>query len=504
MTLEMSNYLWLPQTILAKIGLFVLVLVLLVIWYVYSSLIAPYRKLKKLGIMVPKPKLIVGNVTDFGPGNAHIGQVKLLEKYGDIYGTLFFKVPAIWFNDPEMLRTIMIKEFSNFSNRYSLTKSLGPFSKSLQELKDDDWKRVRSILAATLSSAKLKAIMPTITTAGDDLIQSCNAIAAKGEPINFWRESGNYSMTVILATVFGLEFESKQQEEKLTEAAATLFRDLPGLLLFLIIFMPSLFRILEPILGGKLTHSMDYLSMTVKQVINERRKSMAAGIPCRKDILQQMIEAGENDKLSDDEIVSQAFVFLIAGYETTANTIAFACYLIATHPDVQQKLHDEIDSKCPNANSADYDALNNLPYLEMVISETLRMYPPGFMVHRHVKNDITINNINIPKGIMAVIPVYAVHHNPKIWPNPEQFIPDRFTSEEKAKHHPMAFIPFGGGPRNCIGARLALLEVRAALVTILQNFNLTTVNETEIPLKIKSGSTLSPANGVYLGVTKRY
>ncbi|RDD42460.1 Cytochrome P450 3A24 [Trichoplax sp. H2] len=503
MVIEIANFLCLPQSILGKICLIFLCIAACILWYVYTSLIAPYRRLTRLGIDVPKPKLIVGNVTDFGPGNGHIAQLKRLQMYGNIYGTLFFKVPAIWFNDPEMLRTVMVKEFSNFSNRYSLTKSLGPFSNSLQELKDDDWKRVRTILTTTFSSAKLKSIMPIIDNASDDLIQSCDDAIAKGLPVDFWRQSGKFSMSVILATVFGIEIESQEQEEKLTEAAATLFRSLPCLLQFLIIFMPSLFRILEPILGGKITYSMDYLTKTVKSVIKERRKSMVAGIPCRRDILQQMIEAGDNDKLSDDEIVSQAFVFLIAGYETTANTIAFASYLIATNPEIQRKLHDEIDSNCPDTTSVNYDTLNNLPYLEMTISETLRLYPAGYMAHRDVRKDTTINGIRIPKGIMAVIPIYAVHHNPQIWPNPEKFIPERFTPEEKIKHHPMAFIPFGGGPRNCIGTRLALLEVRAALVAILQNFQLLTVNETETPLQITAGSTLSPANGILLGLKRR-
>ncbi|RDD39444.1 Cytochrome P450 3A13, partial [Trichoplax sp. H2] len=183
--------------------------------------------------------------------------------------------------------------------------------------------------------------------------------------------------------------------------------------------------------------------------------------------------------------------------------LGFASYLLATNPDAQKKLRDEIDSLCPDANSIDYDTLFSLPYLDMVISETLRMYPPAYFVNREAKEDITINGLLIPKDIMVCFPIYGIHHNPELWPKPNEFIPERFSPEEKAKQIPCSYLPFGGGPRNCVGMRLALLEAKLALVKIIQNFELKTVAETEIPLKLRSGTTLSPLNGVYVGLTRR-
>ena len=217
-----------------------------------------------------------------------------------------------------------------------------------------------------------------------------------------------------------------------------------------------------------------------------------------------MIEAGDNDKLTDEEIISQSFIFLIAGYETTANSVAYACYLLATNPDVQQKLINEIDTNCPDAISINYDSVQGLPYLDMVISETLRIYPPGFLINREANDQAEINGIHVAKDIMIAIPVYGIHHNPKIWPNPEQFIPERFSPEEKAKRPPCSYLAFGNGPRNCIGMRLALLEAKIALVKILQNVELIAVTETENPLKIRTGASLSPINGIYLGFRKRH
>ncbi|EDV24416.1 uncharacterized protein TRIADDRAFT_56197 [Trichoplax adhaerens] len=500
--IKIFDFLWLPQLSIQSF-LFASFLGLITIT-LYRNFIVPYRKLSKLGINVSPPMPLLGNMLDYGSTNRHIAQVKRQELYGNVCGTLFFHIPNLWVGDPEMLKIITVKEFSNFANRFSLTKPRPPFDKTVVQLKDQDWKRVRTILIPTFSTSKLKGIMPLITDAGDNLIKTMSKAEEEGRAIDMWRTCGVYTMKVILATVFGIDFESKEQEKKLTESAARLFRNTNGVIQFFSIFLTPLFRMVEPLLGGNLVKSTIYLAKTAENVLRERRRNLKNGIPCRRDILQQMIEAGDGDKLTDEEIIAQAFIFLIAGYDTTANTLGFASYSLATNPDVQKKLRDEIDSLCPDANSIDYDTLFSLPYLDMVISETLRMYPPAYFVNREAKEDITINGLLVPKDIMVSFPIYGIHHNPELWPKPNEFIPERFSPEEKAKQIPCSYLPFGGGPRNCVGMRLALLEAKLALVKIIQNFELKTVAETEIPLKLRSGTTLSPFNGAYVGLTRRY
>ncbi|EDV24432.1 uncharacterized protein TRIADDRAFT_25960 [Trichoplax adhaerens] len=473
------------------------------VWYLYKSWIRPYRLLKKLGLKVPFPKPIFGNLLDCHPSIQHLGQLKNQEKYGRVYGSLFFSIPTILIGEPDLLKSVCVKDFSNFSDRYPLVDGIEPFDKTLLELKGTDWKRVRNILLPTFSASKLKAIMPFIDRAGDRLVATILKADEEGQSIDLWRTCGKFTMEVILATAFGIEFESKEQEKKLTNAARALFDTSPGPLQFLLIFAPPLFRVLEPKLGGQFMNSTHYLMKTCKQVIKERRRNMAEGIACRRDILQQMLEAGDSDKLNDQEVVSQALIFLAAGYETTANTLAFATHSLATNPEIQQRVFDEISDKLSENDSLDYDSVGDLPYLEMVIAETLRMYPPIFLANRSIKEDMEIDGLQVSKEAMIGIPVYAIHHNPKIWPEPEQFRPERFTSEEKSKRDPCTYLPFGNGPRNCIGMRLAMLEVKLAIVKILQKVELIVTKETDVPLQLKCGSTLSPANGVYVGFRKR-
>ncbi|RDD39464.1 Cytochrome P450 3A11 [Trichoplax sp. H2] len=472
-------------------------------WYLYKSWIRPYRLLRKLGLKVPFPKPIVGNLMDYHPAVQHLGQLKNQEKYGRVYGGLFFSIPAIWVSEPNLLKSVCIKNFSNFSDRYSLVNGIEPFGEMLLELKGTDWKRIRNILLPTFSASKLKAIMAFIDKAGDRLVATILKAEQDGQSIDLWRTCGKFTMEVILATAFGIEFESKEHEEKLTNAARGLFEISPGPLQFLLIFAPSLFRVLEPKLGGQFMNSTHYLVKTCKQVIKERRRNMAQGIACRRDILQQMLEAGDSDKLNDQEVVAQALLFLAAGYETTANALAFATHSLATNPEIQQRVFDEISDKLSETDSVDYDSVGDLPYLEMVIAETLRMYPPVFHFNRDIKEDMEIDGLQVSKEAMIGIPVYAIHHDPKIWPEPEQFRPERFTSEEKSKRDPCTYLPFGNGPRNCIGMRLAMVEVKLAIVKILQKVELIVTKETDVPIQLKCGTTLSPANGVHVGFRKR-
>lgn len=469
-----------------------------------KSFIIPYWQVKRLGVSMPLPKPLIGNNFDYGSTNQHLAQIKRRELYGDVCGSLFFHAPTIWIGDPEIIKAITVSDFSNFPNHYDLIKLRAPFDKFIISLKDQDWKRVRNILIPGFTVAKLKPLMPFLNKAGDDLTQRLRIADQQGRPIDIWRTGGVFTMKVIFATTFGLEMDSEEQEQKMTNAASMFFRDVTGVVQFVMIYLLPLFGILEPLSGGKISQSIGYILNTIKDIIQERRRNIEAGVQSRRDILQQMIEAGDVDKLNDDEILAQAITFLVAGYDTTANTLGYTCFLLATHPDIQQKLRDEIDAKCTDSDTVDYDSLFDLPYLDMIISETLRIYPPAFLTNRDVKKDTTIKGIRFTKGLMVNIPIYALHHNPKYWPNPEQFIPERFSPQQKAKHVPCSYLPFGNGPRNCIGMRLALLEAKLAIVKIIQQFEINVVPETEIPLKLKSGSTIAPLNGITVGVTKRH
>ncbi|KAL9967761.1 hypothetical protein ACROYT_G026053 [Oculina patagonica] len=207
-------------------------------------------------------------------------------------------------------------------------------------------------------------------------------------------------------------------------------------------------------------------------------------------------------RLSDEEIVAQAVVFLLAGYETSSNTLAFTTYFLALNPDVQDKLRAEIkEAMESNARKKPlFEVAQNMEYLDCVIKESQRLCPPGALTNRVCSEDFDLNVIHIPAGTEVVVAIYALHHDPDAWQDPEKFDPERFRGPSKDTRHVFQFIPFGAGPRNCIGMRFALMEIKIALVRILMKYKLVASPETQVPLKINAGLTLSAKDGVLVRV----
>ncbi|XP_037553385.1 thromboxane-A synthase, partial [Nematolebias whitei] len=207
--------------------------------------------------------------------------------------------------------------------------------------------------------------------------------------------------------------------------------------------------------------------------------------------------------ITEDEIVGQAFVFLLAGYDTISNTLSFTCYLLALHPECQRKVQEEVDEFFTRHESPDYTNIQELKYLDMVVCEALRLYSPIFKFTREVEHDCIINGHFFPKGIILEVFAGFLHHDPEHWPEPQKFIPERFTPEAKANRHPFVYLPFGAGPRNCVGMRLAQLEVRMVLVRLFHRFSLEACTETKVPLDLHSVGSLSPKKGIYVKITRR-
>ena len=262
-----------------------------------------------------------------------------------------------------------------------------------------------------------------------------------------------------------------------------------------------LLRLLDIALGKE-----GYFEKVASDFINKRRQSRLTG---RQDQLHLMLKANERmaeegfSKLTDEEIVGQCVIFLFAGYGTSSNLLAFITYYLATHQDVQNKLREEIQEAVKsNPDSTLYDLAHSIEYLDCVISEAQRLNPPLYQLSRECAKDYDIGGIHIPAGLEVIVPVYFLHHDPEAWPDPEKFDPERFRSPEKDIRHPYQFMPFGTGPRSCIGMRFALMEIKIVLVKFLLNYKFVPSPETQIPLAIFAGATLLPGNGIHLRIQR--
>uniref|UniRef100_I3MLS0 unspecific monooxygenase n=1 Tax=Ictidomys tridecemlineatus TaxID=43179 RepID=I3MLS0_ICTTR len=252
--------------------------------------------------------------------------------------------------------------------------------------------------------------------------------------------------------------------------------------------------------------ALDFLKNAVMRMKQKRLEDKKKH---RIDFLQLMIDSqNSQDKepyqgLSDLEIAAQSIIFILAGYHTTSTTLSFIMYLLAIHPDVQKKLQQEVDETLPNKAPVTYDVLFEMKYLDMVVNETLRLYPVVERIVRVCKKDVELNGVFIPKGTIVAIPIYSLHQNSMYWPEAEKFYPERFNKKNKDSINPYVYMPFGNGPRTCIGMRFALMNMKLALIRVLQNFSFYPCKETQIPLKLSKTPFLQPEKPIVLKVVLR-
>ncbi|XP_014666274.1 PREDICTED: cytochrome P450 3A19-like [Priapulus caudatus] len=235
----------------------------------------------------------------------------------------------------------------------------------------------------------------------------------------------------------------------------------------------------------------------------------------RPDFLQLMMDAhkemhdksGEVHKgLTDKQILAQSLVFFLAGYETTATLLSMWSYCLATNPEWQTKLQQEVDDVI-GGTEITHAKIKELPLLDMFMSEVLRVYPAITRFNREVGKEYKLTDqLTLPKGTDVAIPVYYMHHNEEYWPDHNKFDPERFTAEEKQKRNPYTYVPFGLGPRNCIGMRFAKYEAKVAIVSALQDVTFIVSDKTQVPMdmtKMKPGGFLYPKDGIMLEVRRR-
>uniref|UniRef100_A0A5F9CNH3 Thromboxane-A synthase n=1 Tax=Oryctolagus cuniculus TaxID=9986 RepID=A0A5F9CNH3_RABIT len=478
----------------------------LVLLYLYGT--STHGLFKKMGIPGPTPLPFIGTILEYRKGIWDF-DIECRKKYGKMWGLFDGRQPLMVITDPDMIKTVLVKEcYSVFTNRRlstwitrvdlcnyqhkqhtALFLSFGPvgfMKKSVSISEDEDWKRIRTLLSPTFTSGKLKEMLPIIAQYGDVLVKNLRQEAEKGKPVDLKEIFGAYSMDVITGTSFGVNIDSlRNPQDPFVKNVRRLlkFSFFDPLLLSITLF-PFLTPIFEALHISMFPKDvMDFLKTSVEKIKDDRLKDKQKR---RVDFLQLMInsqnskEIDSHKALDDIEVVAQSIIILFAGYETTSSTLSFIMHLLATHPDVQQKLQEEIDTVLPNKELATYDTLVKMEYLDMVVNETLRLYPIAGRLERVCKKDVDINGTFIPKGTIVMMPSYALHRDPQHWTEPDEFRPERFSKKNKDNINPYIYHPFGAGPRNCLGMRFALMNIKLALVRLMQNFSFKLCKETQV------------------------
>ncbi|XP_069108537.1 cytochrome P450 3A29-like [Argopecten irradians] len=468
---------------------------------------------RRYGLRGPPPLPIIGNMWELIKGGTTDMEKKWLKEYGDVFVWSFGCMQNITVKDQEILKTVLIKDFSNFTSRKLLDTSPSPLDKGIFFLKDTDWKRVRSIMNPTFSSAKLKMMTGDINKCARNLAVNLLKCTESDESIAIKDYYGAFTIDVISMTAFGLDVDSqKNLEIGLIGHMKKIFNNaaVPIPVFLVAIFgdwMMQLLKYLKICFYPR--DSMEFFEREVRAMIEERRRNPSN----RTDLLQLMLnaslemsDANANEKaekktLTTDEIIGQSFLFFLAGYETTASLLSFSAYELMCNPEVQDRVYDEIVEQLGEEEPT-YDNISRLKYMELVLNETLRLYPALARIDREATKTVEINGVTIPKGSAVVIPIRALHQDPETYPDPTHFKPERFI-DFKPNQNNINFLPFGHGPRMCIGMRLAMMEAKIAVTHVLRKVKFVQAIDTEIPIKLKDMGLTVPSTPIRLKVKPR-
>ncbi|XP_050069678.1 probable cytochrome P450 6a14 [Anopheles maculipalpis] len=488
-----------------------LLLLIAVVSLLYYYVRRRYSYWKDKGIPQLEPTIPLGNLK--GVGSTRSFAELLDEAYqrflgqSPVTGMYFLTSPILLVTDLDLAKQMLVKDFHRFHDRgMYVNERDDPLSGHLFSIGGERWRYLRNKLSPTFTSGKIKSMFITIREIGDEFLASFDKYIDQDEPIDIKLLCQCFTCDVVGSCAFGLQCNSlKNEGSKLLDIGDKVFRQGPLRMIYSIAIgiFPSLSRALRlPALPGEVS---SFFRPLVRSTVEHRERN-AIERPDFLNLLIQLKNKGtvEDDsqegleKLTLDEVSAQAFVFFFAGFETSSTTLSFALFELANNAEIQERVRAEVLEKLKlHDGQITYDALKEMTYLDQVINETLRLYTPVPQLMR-VSNEpyhLPTLNVTLDKGTMVFIPVHSYHHDPAIFPDPKRFDPDRFAPESINSRHSYAFLPFGEGPRNCIGMRFGLLEVKFGIVQLLSKLCLSVDRRTIVPLKLSKSSGFPEAEG---------
>lgn len=438
------------------------------------------------------------------------------------------RTPFVLVRDLQLLKQLTVKEFDHFTDHRVIfdTEMDSLMGNVLVALTGKKWREMRVTLSPAFTGSKMRAMFQLVTEVTGQLTRHLREECEKSPEIIEWDMKdlcSKYTNDVIALCAFGIEVNTqKNPQNDFYRIGRSLMNPSIGTILkFLMMrFFPRVLKTFNiPVISND---SRRFFSSMVLGTMQYRERNNLK----RPDMINLLMEAQKgtlhhtNDKedesagfatvneskstqedeepakrqWTNDEMVAQCLMFFLAGFETSATVMTVAAYELVGNPDIQQKLFEEIRAKQDDLDEAgkeiSYETIRELKYLDMVVSETLRKWPPAPVTDRvctkdfHYKDEETGLEITLEKGNGIWAPIYALQRDAQYFPEPDRFHPERFAEENRHLINPDAYIPFGVGPRSCIANRFALMEVKSLLYHLVLNFELVPTKKTNLPVKV--------------------
>jgi cytochrome P450 len=413
-----------------------------------------------------------------------LNPVQVLSKYTELLGDTFRFYfggvkEAIVTTNPVVIQHVLKTNSENYQKSEIQVKRMGHFlGKGLLTSHGDVWRTQRRLIQKGFDRKQLDILSSLMQDSLAESLKDFDRQARMG-PIDIYPQLMKITFEMVGRSLFGAHLKD--------EDIHLISRTIATVQEFLV--RQTIQPYLNPWFGvsGELRRHEEMRTSADAILLDyiRQRRQEAPG----HDLLQILLDARYSDGtgMSDELVLSESMQLLVAGHETSSNALSWLLYLLSSRPDCLERLRQEFDSVLGGAPLG-YSDVPKFEFAAQVIQEALRLYPPFWMVDRMALSDDRVGDLAIPRGSTVVVFVYGVHHSPQYWPNPESFDPERFSKANENPHPQFAFLPFGAGPRGCIGYNYATLQILLILSVLLRKYD----------LQLASGQTIEPRPMVIL------
>ncbi|KAL6615628.1 hypothetical protein ACP70R_037898 [Stipagrostis hirtigluma subsp. patula] len=428
-----------------------------------------------------------------------------IQEHGKISVTWLGPTPRVIVNDPRLVREIMANRSGHFQKRKHKGIA-GQLGRGLVSHEGEKWAAHRKIINPAFHLEKLKKMLPAFAACSNELIARwVSHVESDGaKEIDVWPEFQNLTGDVISRSAFGSSFDEgrrifqlqSEQAQNVVKLINTLY--LPG------------FRFLPTRLSRRMMANAREVEALLRGIVGKRERAMKEGRADNDDLLGLLMESNiaetkqaGNTKpiMTMDDIIGELKLFYFAGMDTTAVLLTWTMVVLSMHPEWQDRAREEV-LRVFGQNQPDFDGINQLKIVAMILHEVLRLYPPVIQLERQTRRETELGGVTYPAGVILSLPIVFIHHDKEVWgEDAGEFRPERFAEGvSKASKDSPAFFPFGWGPRICVGQNFALIEAKLALSHILQHFSFgLSPSYAHAPFPV---STLQPEHGAQILLKK--
>ena len=423
--------------------------------------------------------------------NPHTLMLEIVREYGDLVQWRGLQDMVI-VNHPDLIRPVLTRDYRHFSkNTFHYRMLRQVMGNGLVTNDGPDWVRQRRLIQPAFANRRLTRFDQTINRLTSSLLKRWDERDA-ADPLWIDREMSALTFDIVGETLFGSDLEEHASEmARILDIVNLSSHDLRALLT-LYPWVPTPYNL-------RWNRAMKRLDRIVYGLIGSRSRNGDGS----DDLLDRLAAArdeetgeGMDDRQMRDEIVT----LMLAGHETSAMALSWTLYLLATHPEIEERLFEHLEANLHGEPAATED-LTQLPYLKQVVQEAMRIYPPVWGYVRRAEEDTELGDYVLPKGSWAGVVTYALHRHPDYWPDPERFDPERFAPARAEERDFFAYLPFAAGPRTCIGAGMAMLEIQLILAQVVPRFRMHVVSGH--PIESEARVTLRPRHGNPFTLSRR-